>query len=175
MAHEGQTIHNPRTGQRITFTSLAPEELRFDSAMAPGAGREALHVHPRQESGVEVSGGSLVVEIDGVRHDVPAGERIAIPRRTPHRFWNDGDVDAEFVAWFRPALDTAAFFETWCALARDGDLGPEGMPGLLQLSLLVPEFGAEVRPASPPWPLLRVLGAVLGPVARLRGLRARRT
>jgi len=163
-------IQNPRTGQQMVFLNHDGDALlEVETTNPPTAEREPEHVHPRQESGARVTSGALVFEIDGVPQRVAAGESIVIPANTAHRFWNDGDEDARAVQWFRPALKTRSFFETWFALARDGALGADGMPGRLQLALLVPEFGTEVRPVSPPWPVLRLLGVVLGPVARLRG------
>jgi len=96
-----------------------------------------------------------------------------VPPNTPHRFWNDGVEDAHSVQFFRPALDIASFFETIFALAQQGKLDAKGMPRPMQLAVMVPEFGDEIRPVSPPWPLLRAVTAVLGPIARMRGHRAR--
>jgi hypothetical protein len=73
---------------------------------------------------------------------------------------------------FRPALRTQQFFETWFGLARDGKLNEKGMASLLQLAVMVPAFGDEMRVTSPPWPLLRAMSWVLGPVARLLGYRS---
>ncbi len=47
------------------------------------------------------------------------------------------------------------------------------MPSLLQLAVMIPEFRDEIRPVSPQALVQRALGAVLGPVARARGYRAR--
>ena len=77
--------------------------------------------------------------------------------------------------FFEPALETVAFFETLFALAAADELDRNGMPRPLQLALMVPEFGDEIRPVSPPWPILRVLAVVLGPLARARGYRGRVT
>ena len=173
MAHVGQTIVNPRTGQRMTFVRIGEEELRIDSVNPPTDEREPLHVHPRQESGAEVVSGSLVFEVDGVQRRVGPGESIRIPANTRHRFWNDGDEVAHSVQFFRPALDIASFFETFFALAERGQLDAKGMPSLLQLAVLVPEFSDEIRTVSPPWPVTRAMTAVLGPVARRRGYRGR--
>jgi quercetin dioxygenase-like cupin family protein len=169
----GQTIVNPRTGQRMTFVRIGEEELRIDSVNPPTDEREPLHVHPRQESGAEVVSGSLVFEVDGVQRRVGPGESIRIPANTRHRFWNDGDEVAHSVQFFRPALDIASFFETFFALAERGELDAKGMPSLLQLAVLVPEFSDEIRTVSPPWPVTRAMTAVLGPVARRRGYRGR--
>jgi hypothetical protein len=173
VAHEGQTIFNPRTGQRMTFVELRDELLRTESINPPGGTQEPVHVHPVQESGAEVVSGSLVFEVDGERRVIGPGESITIPADTRHRFWNEGEEDAHSVQFFRPALDIAAFFETLFALAQRDALKADGMPPTLQLAVMVPEFGHEIRPASPPWPVLKALTAVLAPIARRRGYRAR--
>lgn len=172
MAHEGQQIANPRTGQRMTFVELREELLRIDSVNPPTDQREPLHLHPKQESGAELLSGSLVFEIAGQEHRLGPGDAITVPAGTPHRFWNDGDEDAHSIQLFRPALDIAAFFETLFALAELDELDQNGMPRPLQLAVLVPRFGDEVRPISPPWPVLRLVAALLAPIARLRGYRA---
>ena len=155
----------------MTFIELREELLRIESVNPPSAEREPVHVHPRQESGGEVLSGSLVFEVAGDQRRVRAGESIHVPANTPHRFWNDGSEDARSMQYFRPALDIASFFETAFVLAQRGQLDAKGMPRPLQLAVMVPEFGEEIRPATPPWPVLRSLAAVLGPIARLRGYR----
>jgi quercetin dioxygenase-like cupin family protein len=173
MPSEGQQISNPRTGQQMTFVELRGELLRIDSVNPPTAEREPVHIHPRQESGAEVLSGSLVFEVAGAQRRLGAGETIGVPANTPHRFWNDGNEEARSIQFFRPALDIASFFETMFALAQEDKLNAKGMPRPLQLAMMVPEFGNEIRPVSPPWPLLRALTAALGPIARLRGYRGR--
>jgi mannose-6-phosphate isomerase-like protein (cupin superfamily) len=170
---QGQQISNPRTGQRMTIISADRAELRLDTLNPPTAVREPMHVHPRQESGAEVLTGSLIFEVAGERRRIAAGEKIAIAANTPHRFWNEGPDDARAVQFFRPALDSAAFFETLFALAQTGQLASSGMPKPLALIAMVPEFGEEIRPTSPPWPVLQVVARVLGPIARARGYQGR--
>ena len=169
MAYLGQEISNPRTGQRMKYTTLTPGELRIDTLNPPSDVHEPTHVHPHQESGAQVITGSLVFEINGQRRVIGAGETITIPSNTPHRFWNEGPDDARAIQFFRPALDTASFFETLFVLAERGQLSNTGMPKLLPLVSLVGTFGQEIRPTSPPWPLLRALSIALGPLARARG------
>lgn len=173
MAHQGQEISNPRTGQRMKFVQLAPGELRIETLNPPTNVREPTHVHPRQESGAEVLSGSLVFEVSGERRAVGAGETITILAGIPHRFWNEGPAEARAIQFFRPALDIAAFFETLFALAQRGELDDKGVPKPLPLAALVSEFADEIRPVTPPWPLLRAVAATLRPIARLRGYRGR--
>jgi quercetin dioxygenase-like cupin family protein len=175
MVRQGQQISNPRTGQVMTFLEMRDDLLRIDTVNPITDEREPLHVHPRQESGAELIAGSLVFEVDGVRRKLAPGDSISIPADTRHRFWNDGDGDAHAIQYFSPALATADFFETLFALAAADKLDAKGMPRLLQLAVMVPEFEKEIRPVSPPWPALRAVAVVLGPLARARGYRARVT
>jgi quercetin dioxygenase-like cupin family protein len=173
MGGDVREIRNPRTGQIMRFVEERAELVRIESINPPKVEREPVHIHPRQTSGAKVTAGSLVFEVDGRERRLGPGESIDIPPGVPHRFWNDGEEDATSVQFFEPALDSAAFFETLFALAAADQLDAKGMPRPLQLALLVPEFGEEIRPVTPPWPVLRVLSALLSPVARARGYRAR--
>lgn len=173
MSDAVREVSNPRTGQRLRFVDEGPGRVRVESLNPPTAEREPLHVHPKQTSGAEVVSGSLVFEVDGAERRLTPGESIVIPPGVPHRFWNDGEEDAESIQFFEPALDSVAFFETLFALAATDQLDAKGMPKPLQLALMVPEFGDEIRPVSPPWPVLRALAFVLAPLARARGYRAR--
>ena len=155
----------------MLFITQRPDLLEIQTVNPPESVREVEHVHPRQESGARVTLGSLRFSIDGVERTVGPGESITIPPGTPHHFWNDGDSDAHAVQWFRPALKTRAFFDTYFALARDGKVDERGMPPLLQLAVMIPEFSDEIRVTRPPWSVQRAIAALLGPVARRRGYR----
>lgn len=168
------TINNPRTGQQMTFVTDEPALLEIETVNAPHRAREPEHVHPRQDSGARVETGTLVFEVEGAQRRVAAGESIEIPANAPHRFWNDGDEDAHAVQWFRPALNTRAFFETLFALGAADELDATGMPSLLQIAVMIPEFSETIRPTRPPWPVQRAAAALLGPVARRRGYSATR-
>src|SRR4051794_25491060 len=159
----------------MSFVTDTPELLEIDTINPPSEIREPEHVHPKQQSGARVISGELRWNVAGEERSVPSGESITIPAGTPHHFWNPRQEDSHAVQWFRPALNTRAFFETLFALARDGKLKEDGMPPLLQLAVMVPEFGDEIRPMSPPWPVLRTVTAALAPVARARGYRATRS
>jgi quercetin dioxygenase-like cupin family protein len=176
MAYAGQEIVNPRTGQRMVFRQTAADTggalLQIETVNPPHGSAEPAHVHVRQESSAEVLTGALSFRVRGDVRVVRAGEKIVIPPDTPHNFWNEGEEDARAVQEFRPALRTEDFFATLFGLARDGKLDEKGMPSLLQLAVMVPAFGDEIRPTSPPWPLLRAVAWLLGPIARRRGYRS---
>jgi mannose-6-phosphate isomerase-like protein (cupin superfamily) len=176
MAKAGDEIFNPRTGQRVIFLQTGAEtngELLRSESYYPFAGAvEPEHVHPLQESGAEVISGSLCFRVDGEERQLRAGESITIPANTPHFFWNDGEEEAHFVGWFRPALKIDRFFETFFGLARDGKLDEKGLPSMLRLGVMVPHFADEIRLTSPPWAVQRATFGMLAPIAKLLGYRS---
>lgn len=173
MAKAGDEIVNPRTGQRMVFletgSETGGESVRIDSYNPPTGVAEPEHVHPFQQSGAEVLSGSLRFRVGDRERSVGAGESITIPANTPHFFWNDGEGEAHSVGWFRPALKTDRFFETFFGLAQDRKLNEEGLPSLLQLAVMVPHFADEIRLTSPPWAFQRALFGILAPVGRVLG------
>lgn len=174
MPRTGDRIENVRTGQRMTFLITAEDSggelVRIDSYNPPGP-FEPVHVHPRQDSSIEVLSGSLLVVVRGREVQLGPGARLEIPRGAPHTFRNEGSEEAHSIQEFRPALRIAEFFETLFMLAQRGELSASGMPSPLQCALSVPAFGREIRLASPPWLVQRLGLAPLVPLARLRGLR----
>jgi quercetin dioxygenase-like cupin family protein len=176
MAYVGEEIENPRTGQRMVFLQTGAETggelLRIECFNSATGVDEPEHCHPLQESRAEVISGTLRFRVAGEVQEVRAGETHAIPAGVPHSFGNFGDEEAHWIAEFRPALRTDAFFESLFELAARDQLNELGMPSLLQLALSVPAFSQEIRVTKPPWPVQRALFAMLGPIARLRGLHA---
>src|SRR5215218_826602 len=75
-----------------------------------------------QQSGAEVISGSVRFRVGAEERSLKAGESITIPANTPHFFWNDGEEEAHFIGWFRPALKIERFFESFFGLAQDGKL-----------------------------------------------------
>jgi quercetin dioxygenase-like cupin family protein len=176
MSYAGQQIDNPRTGQRMVFLKTGAETdgelLRIESFSPPTGVDEPEHCHPLQESRTEVVSGSLRFRVRGEIQEVGPGEHHTIPAGVNHSFGNYGDEEAHWIAEFRPALRTDAFFEALFDLGRRDQLNEHGMPSLLQLAVSVPAFAQEIRVARPPWVVQRALFALLGPIARLRGLHA---
>jgi quercetin dioxygenase-like cupin family protein len=173
MAKAGEEISNPRTGQRMIFLQTGKdtngELLRNESYYPPAGDAEPEHTHPFQESGAEVISGSLRFRVGSEQRSLKAGEAITIPANTPHFFWNDGDEEAHFIGWFRPALKIDRFFESFFGLAQDGMLGEKGLPPMLQLAVMVPHFAEEIRLTSPPWAMQKAIFGMLAPIARLLG------
>ncbi|GAB2951384.1 hypothetical protein GCM10027048_15450 [Hymenobacter coalescens] len=176
MAYPGQTVENPITGQTLLFEATARQTQGAELVLVSsyrGHGPEPLpHYHPEQEETFEVLQGELTVRLDGQLHRLGPGERLRIAPGQVHSMWNDADTRA-MVRWTtRPALRTEDLLETLFTLAQAGLVTAEGVPGLLQTSLLLPEFDREFRLARPPRWVQRLLFGVLRPVARAIGLQA---
>lgn len=173
MASTGQVIENPRTGQRMKFIRTGQdtqgELLQIDCINQPGGVKEPEHIHPYQENRFEILSGTLTFCIAGQERQAHGGEVVAIPPNVPHFFWNASDQPVHYLQEFRPALRSEFFFETLFALARDGKLNDQGMPGLFELAVFVPAYWNEIRVTRPPQFLQQILFTVLGPISRSLG------
>ncbi len=167
-AADGPTIVNARTGQRMRFEATRQDVLRIECWSPASPMREPQHTHPSQESHFELLAGELVFEVDGVEQRVAAPGTMTIHAGVRHRFWNAALDEAHYIQQFRPALQTRAFFELLFRLANEGRLDQNGMPSLLDLPVMVDASADVIRPSSPPWVFLRLIAALVRPLAALR-------
>lgn len=176
MAKQGDQITNVRTGQRMIFRLTGKETngklLEIESFNPKSDIREAIHVHPKQESSAEVISGKLHFLVGGKKHVIGPGESIVIPAGVPHCFWNEDDTEAHSVQRFLPALHIDEFFESYFALANDGKINSKGIPDILQLPLMGLKHKDEIRVITPPWPIQLLTYLILSPVSYLMGYRA---
>jgi uncharacterized RmlC-like cupin family protein len=111
MAHEGQTVVNAVTGERITFLSIASELLVMDD-LWPRPGHRAIeHVHPEMEERWTVIEGRAAFLIGDDELELGRGEWVVAPARTPHLAWNPTDGPVRLRIEMRPALRWAEFTE----------------------------------------------------------------
>ena len=175
MARQGDVIENPVTGERIVFRKTAQdtngELLQFDLFLKPHGFVPVEHIHSRQEERVEVASGSVRYRLGGKEESLGAGQAAVLPPNIRHTLWNDTDDDAHIIMEVRPALIVEAALETIFGLARDGKTNNKGMPNPLHGALLAREY--DLFLAGPPIPLQRAGMAILTPLARLLGYRAR--
>src|SRR3990172_7452383 len=88
MAHAGDTIENPATGERIVFRRTAAdtggELLLFDLFLKPHGFIPVEHLHARQEERVEVVAGSLRYRLGGRGESLATPESAGPPPGLPH-------------------------------------------------------------------------------------------
>src|SRR5918996_2389679 len=98
MIKPGDTIENPVTGERFTFTDTSAttggELLAFELALRPGGAVPVPHVHPIQTERFEVVSGRMRFRI-GLRTRVAGpGEVVEVAPGVMHSFANAGEEEA---------------------------------------------------------------------------------
>ena len=173
MIRSGDTIHNPVTGERITFLATSAdtdgEAVVIETVVQPDGAVAAAHVHPSQSERFAVKSGKLGLKAGREKRELQPGQFVVVEPGTAHRFWNAGDEPVTFVCEIRPALQFESLLETMFALAADGKTNRKGMPNLVRLAVIANAHFDTVRlPFPPGW--LQKVGLALGaPVGRLLG------
>jgi quercetin dioxygenase-like cupin family protein len=177
MAHAGQTLENPASGERITFRQTAAdtsgELVAIDLELPPGARVPGgVHIHPRQEERFEVANGAMRFTLGHERVTAGPGDVVVVPPGVRHDFANAADADTLVRVEIRPALEMERLFETAVSLAEQGRTMRGGIPKPLDLAWFLREFEDEVQAASPPRWLQRIALAPLAWPARRRARRS---
>src|SRR5262245_5517288 len=173
MISPGQTLENPITGERFTFTDTAAttdgELLAFDLALRPGGAVPIAHVHPIQTERFEVRQGRMSFRV-GLRTVIAEpGDIVDVEPGVAHSFANAGESEAKLRVEVRPALRMEEMFAEVIAMARSGRMSKRGMPrNLLDLALLARTYDQEAHAPLMSVGLQRLLLAPLVFLARRR-------
>ena len=173
MISPGQTLENPVTGERFTFTdtsaTTAGELLAFDFDLRTGGAVPIAHVHPIQTERFEMLSGTMRFRV-GLRHvTATAGDLVEIAPGVVHGFANAGDDEVRVRVTCTPALKMEEMFAEVVAMAEAGRMGRRGMPrNLLDLALLARTYDAEAHAPILGRRLQRVVLAPLVMLARRR-------
>jgi quercetin dioxygenase-like cupin family protein len=150
MITPGQTLENPVTGERFTFTDTAAstdgELLGFDFALRVGGAVPIPHVHPIQTERFEVLSGRMRFRI-GLRTRI-AGPRdvVEVEPGVMHSFANAGDEEARLHVEVRPALAMEEMFAEVIAMAQAGQMTSRGLPrNPLAFALLARRYDREAQ------------------------------
>jgi quercetin dioxygenase-like cupin family protein len=171
MITPGQTLENPVTGERFTFTDTAATTdgglLAFDFALRPGGAVPIPHVHPIQTERFEVRGGKMRFRV-GLRTIVAeAGDVVEVAPGVAHSFANAGEEEATLRVEVRPALAMEEMFAEVIAMAQAGRMNKRGMPrNPLDLALLARTYDQEAHAPLLGVRLQRILLAPLVFLAR---------
>jgi len=175
MPTHGQTIVNPVAGDSVTFVELPDEQhgdLVMEMSTLPGGQGPPPHIHPRSQETFTVLRGAIVVNQDGRRVVVEAGQTHTVPAGVPHGFTSHPDLEAVTrVVMDRPGR-MAEFLETFYELNRAGRTDAEGKPSFPQIAMTFSALHDDIRPVVAPWPAQLVLYALLRPIGRRQGLKA---
>ena len=150
MITPGQTLENPVTGERFTFTHTASstngELLAFDFALRPGGAVPIPHVHPIQTERFEVVEGRMRFRV-GLRTLIAgAGDVVEVEPGVLHSFANAGEEEARLRVEVRPALAMEEMFAEVVAMARAGRMTRRGMPrNVFELAALARRYAREAH------------------------------
>src|SRR6266705_6696953 len=171
MIRTGDTIHNPVTGERITFHATSAdtkgEAVVIECTVQPHGFVAATHVHPAQSERFAVIEWTLALKVGKEKRTLEQSEVAVVEPGTPHRFWNAGEDEVRFVCEVRPALQFESLLETMFSLAADGKTNRKGMPNLLRLAVIANAHFDTVRLPFPPAWLQRASLALGAPLGRL--------
>src|ERR687893_1805881 len=145
MITSGQTLENPVTGERFTFTDTAAttggELLAFDFALRPDGAVPIPHVHPIQTERFEVLQGRMRFRVGLRKVMAGPGDVVEVAPGVAHSFANAGDEEARLRVEVRPALAMEEMFAEVIAMARAGRMNRRGMPrNPLDLALLARRY-----------------------------------
>jgi quercetin dioxygenase-like cupin family protein len=173
MINPGDTLENPVTGERFTFTQTAAttdgELLAFDFALRPGGAVPIPHVHPVQTERFEVLEGQMRFKVGRRTVIAGPGEVVEVAPGVSHSFANAGDEEARLRVEVRPALAMEEMFADVIAMAEADRMNRRGMPrNLLDLALLARTYDQE---AHAPMLSVGVQRLLLAPLVRLARMR----
>ncbi|HUM45735.1 MAG TPA: cupin domain-containing protein [Chitinophagales bacterium] len=175
MAFKNKIISNAGTGQEIRFIQTARETngrlLEMETTYHAHSKEPVAHYHPHQAEDFRVLAGELTVRISGKLKVLKPGDVLHIPANTVHAMWNNTSSKTTVNWTVTPAMNTENFLETVMGLAKDGRTNKEGIPGVLQASLIANKYASIFRLSKPPYFVQRMLFSVLAPFAYLLGYR----
>lgn len=164
------------------------EFVRFEATLYPHPGKSASrvdlpherwgldndfeHVNPSQDERFEVLSGKLRVVFDGEERTLTDGDEVTIPANVPHRHWNPTGDPARVIWERRPANRTEEWAESVYALAQAGKTDEDGVPGLLQLAVILDEYPDDTYPTTMPVGVQKALASILAPLGRAAGYEA---
>jgi quercetin dioxygenase-like cupin family protein len=150
MITPGQTLENPVTGERFTFTDTASSTggalLAFELALRPGGAVPIPHVHPIQTERFEVVAGLMRFRLGLRRRLAGPGDVVEVAPGVVHGFANAGDEEARVRVEVRPALAMEEMLAEVVAMAQAGRMTRRGLPrNLRDLAVLARTYDREAH------------------------------
>ncbi len=186
MAKTGRMIENPVTGQRILFLTCAKENggtrWEVEWFVKPYQGKfPPEHFHPTFSERFEILSGVSRYRVDGHEYSAKPGDVVNIAIGSTHlNPWNAGDEELHMhhvIQLVQPNMKMLSaaedFYESLCALARDGKVNKDGLPNLLQFAVLAEPTSPLAYPPGIPMGATNILFGGLARLGRLLGYPAR--
>jgi mannose-6-phosphate isomerase-like protein (cupin superfamily) len=163
----GTSFHSKLEGLSQTITNVDNGLLTTDITIQPKSNGPVTHIHENFDETFIVKSGTLSMEYGSEIKKITAGQKIVIPKNTPHRPFNETDslvvVTSEMPLYFAYCL--SQIYPFW-----DENLANTKPPKILfQLAVFGDKFDSYPTVDAPPKPVLKTLKFLLAPTARLMG------
>lgn len=177
MIKAGTIFDNPITGEhgyiRIGAKETNGELMVADLRVRPNGAVMGEHLHENMEEKFTVLCGKIGYKLGDTEGVANAGDSFYVPQNIYHDWWNAGDDEAHVIVEFSPAIRFLEMITTMFGLAQEGKTNASGVPNLLQLAVITQEYNDVIRMKNPPAWLQTILFAVLAPIGRMMGYKAR--
>lgn len=161
------TVINPKSGERIVFTTTTQESggevLAFDFFVSPGGGVDFPHRHIKQREVMRGVTGELALKVNGIRQVLRPGDELILEAGDVHTIINETDSEVHCEVEYRPAGRN----EDWFRIAHGYTYWTGREPGMLDLAPFVADV--DIYMPGPLWlqrfffnRVLRPLGIALG-------------
>lgn len=175
MPTKGQILKNPQTGDEYEFLETSKdtngERMSIKMTLHTKGKLVPNHFHVFQDEHFEVVSGTLTYWYEGKTQTLSAGQKMTLPKNTPHNHYNGGDEPVVLIQTVTPALDFEYLLENLIGLSNDGKM-PNGKAGLVQELVSLKYLDSKSYLADVPVGVQKVLMNVVAPIARLFGYRA---
>ena len=148
MAHAGDELLNPLTGERVVFLRTSAETggelLEMDDFWERPGTRAREHVHPGMQERWQVIAGTARFRIGAVERTAGPDAIVVAPAGIPHLAWNPGEGTVHLRIQMRPALRWEHFLKRLFALINDASARGLDGPDPASIGELMREFPREI-------------------------------
>jgi Cupin domain len=166
-----------RAGSRLTILEGPADNqgarIVFERVMPPGTGKADPHVHLDCDQRYEIEAGSATMELLGAPRTLGPGDKIVVPRRTPHRDpYNDSGAELRFRVEIEPCPPFIDAFGRALAEGYQNDqLTDQDELPILKILVLTKAYDGQSFRAGIPIGVQQAMLPLAAAIGRLRGYR----
>jgi mannose-6-phosphate isomerase-like protein (cupin superfamily) len=168
----GQQFYSNTEGFRQTVEKQESGHVFCSLEVEPFAGGPPKHIHTGFDEFFEISNGELTVWVDGEIKKIHPGERLFIPKGTPHKPYNE-TADTIHVKGAIAFPEKFAYYLPQVYGVMDNTPGFDKSPkAILQMALFANAGFDSYAADGPPVFVQKAMSFFLAPLARLSGYKS---
>lgn len=170
MAYKGKVIHNPYTGEILSFLETAGdtngERLKIKWKITSNNVKSSEHVHSNNAEQFEIISGTMHYSINGNEGLAKEGDVIFFPKGVPHQHFITINAPVTFIYTATPALDMEFIIESICYKTINAK-HKKGTPSFFQGTMWLQSTKTKVYNASLPVFIQKFISTCLMPLGKL--------